>query len=111
MINYDADNYTIRNEAEWKEILKNHGMAYYPRFKDCDAEDTFMRIRQYFSDAEEKPVFCYQPKRTVDLERRLKALYRALSFIEDSTEYEDKLEAMKIRVDIKYIESLLKVKR
>ena len=102
--------YEIRSEAEWVQILKDRHMPYYPRFKKEDAEATYMKIRHYFEglpEDAEKPGFCDKPSRIKKLEHRLDALYRMLGTVDSL----DKLQILNIKLDIKYIEAKLKIRR
>jgi hypothetical protein len=100
--------YDIKSEEEWIQILKNHNMPYYPRYKNYDSEITFMKIRNYFEDnPANKPSFCKKSTKIMKLEKRLGELYRLLQTIDSL----DKLRILNIKLDIKYIESKLKIRR
>lgn len=98
--------YTIKDEEEWKEILKNHNVPYYPRFKDKGPEETYQLIRAYFDKKEEKPSFCSVPTKVVKLEKRLEALNKKLLLMEGIT----KKEEDEIRQKIKWIEKKLYIR-
>lgn len=98
--------YTIKDEEEWKEILKNHGVPYYPRFKDKGPEETYQLIRAYFGKKEEKPSFCSVPTKVEKLEKRLEALNKKLLLMEGLT----KKEEDEIRQKIKWIEKKLYIR-
>ena len=98
--------YTIKDEEEWKEILKNHNVPYYPRFKDKGPEETYQLIRTYFGKKEEKPSFCSVPTKVEKLEKRLEALNKKLLLMEGLS----KKEEDEIRQKIKWIENKLYIR-
>lgn len=98
--------YSIKDEEEWKEILKNHNVPYYPRFKDKGPEETYQLIRAYFDNKEEKPSFCSVPTKVEKLEKRLEALNKKLLLMEGL----NKKEEDEIRHKIKWIEKKLYIR-
>lgn len=100
--------YTIKDEEEWKEILKNHNVPYYPRFKDKGPEETYIAIRSYFERHIDlkRPSFCSVPTKVEKLEKRLEALNKKLLLMEGLS----KKEEDEIRQKIKWIEKKLYIR-
>ena len=98
--------YSIKDEEEWKEVLKNHNVPYYPRFKDKGPEETYQLIRAYFNGKEEKPSFCSVPTKVEKLEKRLEELNKKLVLMEGLS----KKEEDEIRQKIKWIEKKLYIR-
>lgn len=102
------DNYLIKSDKEWKEILANHLTEYYPRFPNKDSEETYLRIVDYFQDKPNKPTFIRnRSKKLVKLENKLFQLKQALQLTDNLTKFEE----LQIKLDIKLIESKLKIRR
>ena len=98
-----ADDYTIHSDDEWKEILKNHNVPYYPRNKDLEAGETYFKICEYFDGKDKKPKFLKnKPLKILKLERALKNKKRQLN-----TMCLTNFEKAQLILDIKCIESKL----
>lgn len=102
-----VDDYTIKDEEEWKEILKNHNVPYYPRFEKKQAEETYQLIRAYFNKKDNKPSFCYVPTKVVKLEKKLDELNKKLLLKEGLS----KIEENEIKQKIMWIEKKLYIRR
>ena len=103
-----TDNYTIKSEEEWKEILANNHQYYYPRNANKDAEETFLRILYYFQNSTKKPKFAInRPARIIKLENKLQQLKQTLQLTESLTNF----ERNNIMLDIKILEKKLGIKR
>ena len=104
-----VDDYIIQSEKEWKEILKNHNMSYYPRFKDKGPEDTYIAIRSYFERHIDlkRPSFCSVPTKVVKLEKKLDELNKKLLL----TEGLSKKEESELKQKIMWIEKKLYIRR
>ena len=102
-----VDDYNIKDEEEWKEILKNHNVPYYPRFKDKGPEETYQSIRSYFNKKDNKPSFCSVPTKVVKLEKKLDELNKKL-FLNEGLR---KKEESEIKQKIMWIEKKLYIRR
>ena len=102
-----VEDYTIKDDKEWKEILKNHNVPYYPRFEKKQAEETYQSIRSYFNKKDNKPSFCSVPTKVVKLEKKLDALNKKLLL----TEGLSKKEESEIKQKIMWIEKKLYIRR
>lgn len=99
--------YTIKDEKEWKEILKNHNVPYYPRFEKKQAEETYQSIRSYFNKKDNKPSFCSVPTKVVKLEKKLDELKNLLLLNESLS----KKEESELKQKIMWIEKKLYIRR
>ena len=99
--------YTIKDENEWKEILKNHNVPYYPRFEKKQAEETYQSIRSYFNKKDNNPSFCSVPTKVVKLEKKLDELNKKLLLNEGLS----KKEENEIKQKIMWIEKKLYIRR
>ena len=103
-----SDGYYIKSEDEWKEVLKNHNCLYYPRNESLNAEETYLKICEYFADKANKPTFIIdKTPKTLKLEMLLAAKKRALETVVGLS----KFEKAELLLSIKWLEAKLRVRR